>query len=216
MKKRSKRKIVREKVSRNPEQTQLRILEAALKEFARHGFAGARVDVIARSAQINKRMLYHYFGNKEELFRAVLRRKIAQRKAWMADAPQNAFAALPRWAELMASDPDWMRLIQFEALQWGESNRVIDEPRRKKDFANGIKWIQAQQATGVVPSQFDPGQLLLSMVALSAYPYAFPHIARLATGLRVSSVEFQKQRAEFLRILGEHLQQAVAKPKSRG
>jgi AcrR family transcriptional regulator len=44
---------------RNPQQTRTRILEAAMREFAQKGFAGARVDVIARSARINKRMLYH-------------------------------------------------------------------------------------------------------------------------------------------------------------
>ena len=70
--------------SRNPEQTQQRILEAALEEFSGKGFAGARVDVIARRARINKRMLYHYFGDKEGLFREVLRRKIAQRaRTWL-------------------------------------------------------------------------------------------------------------------------------------
>ena len=71
---------------RNPQQTQQRILEAALQEFAAKGFAGARVDVIARRARINKRMLYHYFGDKEGLFREVLRRKIADRSAWLAGA----------------------------------------------------------------------------------------------------------------------------------
>jgi hypothetical protein len=115
----------------------------------------------------------------------------------------------------MASDPDWMRLLQFEALQWGEAKGVIDERRRKQDFANGIKWVQAQQASGVVPAQFDPAQLLLSMIALSAYPYAFPHIARLATGLSVSSPEFQQQRAEFLRLFGERLRHAGVKAKVR-
>jgi len=50
---------------RNPQQTQQRILEAAVQEFAGKGFAGARVDVIARRARINKRMLYIYFGDKE-------------------------------------------------------------------------------------------------------------------------------------------------------
>jgi AcrR family transcriptional regulator len=67
---------------RNPERSRARILAAALKEFAAKGFAGARVDAIARRASINKRMLYHYFGDKEELFKAVLRRKISQRQAW--------------------------------------------------------------------------------------------------------------------------------------
>ncbi len=199
MKKRPKRKAIREKVSRNPEQTQQRILAAALKEFARHGFAGARVDVIARSARVNKRMLYHYFGDKEELFRAVLRRKISERKAWFGDAPQNALDTLPRWAELMASDPDWIRLLQFEALHWGEGKAVIDESRRRHDVTVAIEWIRQQQAAGMVPGEFDAGHLLLSFLALSAYPFAFPQVARFATGLRVGSDEFQKQHAEFLR-----------------
>ena len=66
--------------ARDPARTQERILAAALNEFATHGFAGARVDAIARRARINKRMLYHYFGDKAGLFREVLRRKIAQRE----------------------------------------------------------------------------------------------------------------------------------------
>ena len=67
--------------TRNPQRTRQRILQAAFKEFAAKGFAGARVDNIARRASINKRMLYHYFGDKEALFREVLRRKIEQRQA---------------------------------------------------------------------------------------------------------------------------------------
>ena len=52
---------------RDPAGTQQRIVNAALAEFAREGFDGARVDEIAHRARINKRMLYHYFGNKEDL-----------------------------------------------------------------------------------------------------------------------------------------------------
>ena len=65
---------------RDPEQTRARILQAALAQFSAKGFAGARVDVIARQAGVNKRMLYHYFGHKADLFRAVLRRKLAERQ----------------------------------------------------------------------------------------------------------------------------------------
>src|SRR4029078_1372166 len=46
--------------------------EAARQEFARLGLGGARVDAIAARAKANKRMIYHYFGNKEQLFTAVL------------------------------------------------------------------------------------------------------------------------------------------------
>ena len=57
---------------RDPEQTRSRILAAAKAEFARVGLGGARVDRIAALAGANKRMLYYYFGSKDELFRAVL------------------------------------------------------------------------------------------------------------------------------------------------
>jgi AcrR family transcriptional regulator len=58
--------------ARDPEHSRARILAAAHAEFAQHGFDGARVDRIAALAGINKRMLYHYFGNKDDLFCAVL------------------------------------------------------------------------------------------------------------------------------------------------
>jgi AcrR family transcriptional regulator len=59
---------------RHPERTRACILDAATAEFSARGLGGARVDSIARAAGVNKRMLYHYFGNKEALFLAVLER----------------------------------------------------------------------------------------------------------------------------------------------
>jgi AcrR family transcriptional regulator len=51
------------------EQTKTKILAAALNEFSVHGLAGARVDEIARSAGVNKAMIYYHFDSKEDLFR---------------------------------------------------------------------------------------------------------------------------------------------------
>jgi len=62
---------------RNPERNKDRILRAATGEFARFGLGGARVDRIAERAGANKRMLYYYFGNKDELFLAVLESRYA-------------------------------------------------------------------------------------------------------------------------------------------
>lgn len=183
---------------RNPRLSRERILEAALKEFSTKGFAGARVDGIARRACINKRMLYHYFGDKEELFREVLRRKMAERAAWLASAPEDPMERLPFWFQLACRDPHWIRLLEWEALQWGE-DQVIDEERRKEAFDGAVERFRQLQAKGVLSAEFDPGQLLLSMMALTAYPIAFPQLARLATGLSVSDARFQKQRDLFLR-----------------
>ena len=57
---------------RDAEKTKAAILKAARDEFCEEGFNGARVDNIAARAKANKRLLYHYFGNKEALYEAVL------------------------------------------------------------------------------------------------------------------------------------------------
>jgi AcrR family transcriptional regulator len=58
--------------TRNRERTRSLILAAATDEFAENGFAGARIERIAERSGSNKRMLYYYFRNKEELFLAVM------------------------------------------------------------------------------------------------------------------------------------------------
>jgi TetR/AcrR family transcriptional regulator len=196
---------------RNPQQTQQRILEAALEEFAAKGFAGARVDVIARRARINKRMLYHYFGDKEGLFREVLRRKIADRSAWLASAPDDPVERLPVWFQLACRDRNWVQLLEWEALQWGEK-KVIDEERRQESVGRAVERVRQQQAKGLLAPDLDPGQLLLSMMALTAYPVAFPQLARLATGLSVSDENFQKQRETFLRQIAQLLRGKKSAP----
>src|SRR6202021_3249781 len=57
---------------RQPEESRAAILQAAAKEFAEHGIAGARTDAIAREARVNKALLYYYFQDKETLYGAVL------------------------------------------------------------------------------------------------------------------------------------------------
>lgn len=57
---------------RDPDGARASILAAATAAFAALGLGGARVDAIAGQAGVNKRMLYHYFGNKDDLYRAVL------------------------------------------------------------------------------------------------------------------------------------------------
>jgi TetR/AcrR family transcriptional regulator len=55
-----------------------RILAAAAVEFAQRGYAGARVDRIARRARVNKAMLYYHFRSKQGLYRALLRQVFTQ------------------------------------------------------------------------------------------------------------------------------------------
>jgi TetR/AcrR family transcriptional regulator len=183
--------------SRNPERTQERILKAAFKEFAGKGFAGARVDGIARRAGINKRMLYHYFGDKEALFREVLRRKIAQRQAWGAATPNEPEESLLYWFELACRDADWIRLLEWEALQFIEK-RLIDERRRSESVGRAVERIRNRQKLGYLSNDYNPKHMLLAMTALTWFPLAFPQLTRLITGHAFSEPAFQNAHREFL------------------
>ena len=57
---------------RDPAATRRKLLTAARREFASSGLAGARVDEIAARAGVNKQLVYHYFGDKDALYLAVL------------------------------------------------------------------------------------------------------------------------------------------------
>ena len=164
------------------------------------------MDAIARSASINKRMLYHYFGSKEELFREVLRQKMAQRAAWLAASPMNPVELLPYWFELAGKDPQWIHLLQWEALQLS-GKKLIDEERRREALAQGVSRIRRRQELGVLSPQFDPRHVLLSHMALTLFPLAFPQITRLVTGYAATDPKFICQHNNFLRRLAEMLYQ---------
>ncbi|HXR04758.1 MAG TPA: TetR family transcriptional regulator [Verrucomicrobiae bacterium] len=183
---------------RNPERTRERILSAALREFAAHGFAGARVDAIAQRAAINKRMLYHYFGDKEHLFREVLRLKMAERQAWAETLSGDPAESLAFWFEAACNDTNWVRLLEWEALQEADK-RLIDEKKRRAATARGLERIRQRQARGQISPGLDPRHVMLAMRSLTMFPAAFPQLTRLIMGRPVSDPRFQKERAEFLR-----------------
>ena len=109
--------------SRDPNATRARILAAAKVEFARKGLGGARVDDIAARAKANKRMLYHYFGNKEELFRITLEDAYAEIREAEArleiekDDPITALKRLVRftWGYYI-ENPEFITLVNSENL----------------------------------------------------------------------------------------------------
>ncbi len=53
--------------------TRKKILDSAKKEFSKYGFSGARIDRIAKSAGVNKAMLFYYFSSKENLYKQILK-----------------------------------------------------------------------------------------------------------------------------------------------
>jgi AcrR family transcriptional regulator len=115
---------------RDPEQTRAEILQVAADEFAEHGFAGARVDRIAAQMRTTKRMIYYYFGSKEELYVAVLERAYAaiRRAEQEIDVDHlDPIAANRRLAELTfdhhEANPSFLRLVSIENVHRAEHLR---------------------------------------------------------------------------------------------
>ncbi|MFE1955981.1 MULTISPECIES: TetR family transcriptional regulator [Streptomyces] len=113
--------------TRDAARTQAEILDVATEEFARLGFTGARVDEIAARMRTTKRMIYYYFGSKEQLFTAVLERAYAviRRQEQQLDVEHlDPVSAIRRLAELTfdhhEAHPDFIRLVSIENIHEAE------------------------------------------------------------------------------------------------
>jgi AcrR family transcriptional regulator len=196
---------VPEPTPRNPEATRRRILAAALAEFASKGISGARVDRIAARAKTNKRMLYHYFGSKDGLYRAVLNQRLSDRKPVAVEPGLDEADRLSRIFERLTSSGDYLRLLMWEALERGPRGRIENEEVRAVNLAAHADAIREAQESGRVESDLDPQLLALAEIALATYPLVFPQITRMLTGHTPDDPAFRKAYGELLRTLGEKM-----------
>ena len=125
------------KIRRDSKKTAERILQAATDEFTEKGFGSARVDAIAQRANSNKRMLYHYFGNKDKLFIAVLEQAYTKIRAQEHElhlediAPEQAVRTLVRFTfNYFVENPEFIQLLNSEnllkAAHIKESKKILD------------------------------------------------------------------------------------------
>jgi AcrR family transcriptional regulator len=168
-------------MARNSAATKQRIFKAASREFAKHGLAGARIDAIAKQAGANKQLIYAYFGRKEELFAAVLRRKLAGIDEELDLDPHH----LPEYAgevfDFHVDNPEFARLLVSEALSYG-AGPVPDQEARDAHQARKMMVVRKGQDDGAVDRSFDPGDLLMFIIALTIWPTAAPQVARQFAG----------------------------------
>lgn len=115
------------KRTNDPERTKRDILEVAMAEFASEGYSGARVDAIAARTRTSKRMIYYYFGGKEQLYLAVLEeayRSIRALEDQLDIASCDAREGLRRLIEATFDhderNPNFIRLVSIENIHHGK------------------------------------------------------------------------------------------------
>jgi TetR/AcrR family transcriptional regulator len=167
-----------EKRPRNAALTRARIFDAAVAEFAEHGFSGARMDAIAQRSDSNMRMLYHYYGAKEEIYLFVLEQVYADIRHQEGLLNLEKLEPLPAMLKLFDftfnyfdKHPEVVSLWSGENLLRG---RFLSKSRRAAELTSPLvsaidATLKRGEADGVFRPEVDPLQLYVSMVALSYF-----------------------------------------------
>ena len=157
---------------RDPERTRAAILSAAVDEFARYGLGGARVDRIAARAGANKRMLYYYYRDKDNLFLAALEDRYAhirnaERALNLDDVdPREALKRLVDFTwRYFLEHPEFLTLLNSENLHKGrhlaKSRRVPDMHASLVGLLRGV--LERGVRQGLFRAGVDPVQLYISI-----------------------------------------------------
>lgn len=165
-----------------PEESRAAILQAAAREFAEHGIAGARTDAIAREARVNKALLYYYFKDKETLYGAVLDDAFSGLKHTVfhvldSDLPprEKMLAYVGAYFDFVASNQMYPRLMQREMMRAREGH----SPHIDKIIKNHIRPIFGRvgelMRKGITGGDFrpvNPAHFVPSMVAMIVFYFS--------------------------------------------
>lgn len=191
---------------RDPQSTQLRILEAATHEFAAHGLGGARIDLIASRSEANKRMIYHYFGSKDELFKAVLEHAYQQFRESELNLRLDELepeAALARLVEFTWNyhheHPEFLNLVNSANLHKArhlKGSRVL-EAQRGPFIGLMQKILKRGVEQGVFRPGVDPVQLMITIAAISYYYFTNRHTGALVYSRDLMTPKALSERLAF-------------------
>ena len=201
---------------RNPERSRERILDAALEEFAAHGYAGARVEAIARRAGLNKQLISHHFGGKRALYQAVMGERRLRGGGELVGAADGASDALAALFERARTDPEWGRALLWEWIGYEDSDApagaasddragVAGMEARRARYRDRVRGGEEEQAAGRLPADLDPTLLLLSLLGAALYPVLLPDVCEAMTGSRPDDARFAARHRDHLSDLARHL-----------
>lgn len=161
---------------RDAQETRERLLKAAMQEFCERGYDGARMQRIVSVAECNVRMAYHYFGDKEGLYLAVLEHVYAELRAKERALnlgglePEAGMRALVEFTfDHMAEHPEFTSLVRNENLLGGrmlrKSSKVVQQTTPLVGMIRDT--LSRGEAAGVFRPAVDPAQLYISILSLS-------------------------------------------------
>jgi AcrR family transcriptional regulator len=193
--------------SRDADRSRLALLAAARDEFAEHGLGGARVDRIAERAGVDKRLIYHYFENKDSLFLAVLEDtyrsiRAAEQQLHLTDLPPAE--AVRRLTEFTwnyyLEHPEFLTLLNSENLHRG---RHLEQSKRAREMNSPLvqtlgEILERGRIAGVFRGGIDPVQLYISIAGLSYFYLSNNHTLSAIFGRNLLSPKARNERLSHI------------------
>lgn len=186
---------VRKVRKNNPEKTRESILQAAITEFVQQGLSGARVDAIAERTATSKRMIYYYFGSKEQLYLEVLIKlygdiRGTESRLDLASLPPAL--AIRRLVEFTFDhhdrNVDFVRIVSIENIHYGEYVKQSPAIRQMSNVVLDTlgKTIRRGEEEGVFRANIDVLDVHLLMSS-----FCFYRVSNRHTFGHIFAIDFQ-------------------------
>lgn len=201
--------------SRDAAATRKSILSSALIEFSTKGYAGARVDEIARSAGVSKPMIYEYFGDKDAIYAAALREAYVQiREGENALdlgglSPKAAIEALVEFTmEHFRKNPWFISMLNTENLQGGDTIREIHDASDIQSTLIGEidEILKRGQDAGEFRENIDPVELYIFIASLCYFPISNVHTLRAVFKCPIDDAWLKRRGQESAEMVVKFLQ----------
>ena len=194
--------------------TRARILEAAIRQFAQNGLAGARTEQIAEEAGVNKALLYYYFKSKEDLYEAALDSVFENVRTDSMNVLQTNASAGERFVQIVLrnfdrsySHPSMRSLMQQEMvrLHQGEENRLA--PMAENFFRPLWVMVDKVLEEGIASGELvavDPTQMRYAALGANLNYFLSAPLIRLAMGVNpLERGELARRRKAAVEYLGQ-------------
>lgn len=184
--------------TRNPEtSSRAAILEAATAEFIDHGYAGVRMEHVAKRAGYNKALVYKHFGDRQGLFEAVLEAAIAGRRVVLEHEPKDIGDAMTAWSDAAFAAPGYGKLLMREAMEH-VGDAPVHADQRAAYYARQIAGVAQAQSLGRLPAGVEPRFLFLALMSIVTLPSLLPQVTAMVAGEDPSDAAFHKGWHRFL------------------
>ncbi|WP_312934922.1 TetR/AcrR family transcriptional regulator [Pseudomonas sp.] len=200
----------------NPEKTREDILQAAIQEFVQQGLAGARVDAIAERMATSKRMIYYYFGSKEQLYVECLVKLYGDIRKTEHGLDLDALPpiqAIRRLVEFTFDhhdlNVDFVRIVSNENIHYGEY--VKQSPVIREMSSMVVQILGNTLARGVKEGLFRPGIEVIDLHMLMS-SFCFYRVSNRHTFGELFQIELsdeqvkQRQKAMICEVVLRYLQ----------